>query len=110
MGLSFLVTGPPSAAYAKKSKFFIHVLKHRGFAKNNTLTQQEDSHATVPKNTAELVVNAFYFIAYFCFTSMISCFFALQIIVVSVGMNPHPIEHPADAEFILMFRNKPISL
>ena len=89
MGLSFLVTGTPSAANTQKSKLFIHVLEHRGFAENNTLTQQEDSHAPVPENTAELVVNAFYFIAYFCFTSMISCLFVLQIIVVCVGTDSH---------------------
>lgn len=110
MGLSFLVTGAPSAANAQKSKLFIHVLEHRGFAENNTLTQQEDSHAPVAKYTAELVINAFYFIAYFCFTSMISRLFLLQIIVVSVGMNSHPIEHPTDTEFVLMFRDKSISL
>jgi len=77
MGVSFLVTGAPSAADAQKPKLFIHVLKHRGFAKNNTLTQQEDSYALVPENTAELVVNVFNFTTYCCFMGMVVRFLVL---------------------------------
>ena len=110
MGLSFLVTGTPSTANAQKPKFLVHVLKYRGFAENNTLTQQENSHAPVAENTAELVVNVFNFTTDSCFTGKVVRFFMLQIIVVCVGMESHSLEHPADAEFILMFRDKSISL
>ncbi len=110
MSLSFFVTRTPSATNTKKPKFLIHIPEHRGFAEENALAQKEDSHASMSENSAGFVINTFYFAAYFCFTGIVGRFLLLQVVIVGVGPDFHSVEHPTDAEFVLMFRDKSISL
>ncbi len=110
MSLSFFVARTPSATNTQKPKFLIHISEHRDFAEENALAQKEDSHASMSENSAGFVINTFYFAAYFCFTGMVGRFLLLQIIVKGIGRDSCFLKHPTDAEFVLMFRDKSISL
>ena len=75
-----------------------------------SFTLQIGRHGTVAVNTVMPVVDFIYLPLSFCFLGVIIRLPVFPVVIVGIRADPQPPQQPADAEFLMVLFDKPISL
>ena len=73
-------------------------------------TFQIDCHPAVAVYTVMTVVNFLYLHLNFRFVGIVICLSVFPVVIVGIRTNFQPSQQPANAEFLVILLNKPISL
>ena len=106
---AFPVSGFASPANAVELKLLIHIFMYGSFAQVNPISLKKHLHTSVTEDAAKFVVNAFYFVTGVAFLNVIRILAMLEIVVIGVGMNPHPSQEPPQTECFTIGLDESIS-
>ena len=90
--------------------FHIHILMYGCGTVGIPLTGQVNRHAPITVNPMMLMVDLLNLCLDFLFMGIEIRLPVLPVVIVSIGIDPQPVQQPADAEFVMVFVNEPISL
>ena len=91
-------------------QLLIHIGMDRGSAVMIPSALQIYRHSAVTVNPIMAVVNFLYLSLHLCFLGIITRFPVFPVVVIRIRADAKPTKQPADAEFLIMLFQKPISL